>query len=67
MNGDLKQTGERSATFLIRVNKKPNEPWQGNVVWISERCERNFSNMQELFQLMDSTLREEEDAGQTVG
>lgn len=60
MQEPIMETGERSATFLIRVNKKPNEPWQGNVVWVSERCEQNFTSMQELFQLMDDTLHEEE-------
>lgn len=54
------EQGERSATFLVRVNKKPNEPWQGNVIWVSERCERSFSTMQELFELMDDTLTEEQ-------
>ena len=54
------EAGERSATFLIRVNKKPNEPWQGNVIWVSERCEQSFTSMQELFNLMDDTLQKEE-------
>ena len=53
------ETGERSATFLIRVNKKPNEPWQGNVIWVSERCEQTFTSMQELFGLMGDSLQEE--------
>lgn len=59
METDLMEAGERSATFLVRVSKKPNEPWQGNVVWVSERCEQTFSTMQELFTLMDSTLNEQ--------
>ncbi len=56
---DAMEVGERSATFLVRVSKKPHEAWKGNVVWVSERCEQTFSTMQELFQIMDSTLQEE--------
>ena len=61
IKGHATEQGERSATFLIRINKKPNELWQGNGVWVSERCERTFSNMQELFQIMDSTLTDDEE------
>lgn len=60
MNEGMMETGERSATFLIRVSKKPNEPWQGNVIWVSERCEQTFTSMQELFSLMDESLQREE-------
>ena len=60
MQEPMMEAGERSATFLIRVNKKPNEPWQGNVIWVSERCEQSFTSMQELFNLMDDTLQKEE-------
>lgn len=56
----MMEKGECSATFLIRVNKKPNEPWVGNVVWVSERCEQTFASMQELFSIMDSTLQRED-------
>lgn len=54
--------GECAATFVVRVTKKPNRPWQGNVVWVTERCEQKFSSMQELFALMDSTLTETSNA-----
>lgn len=60
MREEMMENGERSATFLIRVNKKPNEPWQGNVIWVSERCEQTFTSMQELFSLMGDTLQKEE-------
>lgn len=61
MQEAMMETGERSATFLIRVNKKPNEPWQGNVIWVSERCEQTFTSMQELFSLMGDSLQKEEE------
>lgn len=56
MDQPMMDAGERSATFLIRINKKPGAPWQGNVVWVCEHCEQNFSSMQELFRLMNDTL-----------
>jgi len=59
MNEAVMEAGERSATFLIRVHKKPSEPWQGNVIWVTERCEQTFTSMQELFHMMDTTLHEE--------
>ncbi|MEG1525478.1 MAG: hypothetical protein RR475_10700 [Clostridia bacterium] len=47
---------DRLATFLVRVYQNANEPWHGSIVWISGQCERNFSSMQELWELMDSKM-----------
>ncbi|MDD4076104.1 MAG: hypothetical protein PHC80_08415 [Eubacteriales bacterium] len=49
---------EAQETFVIRVNRKAGGAWQGNVVWIGERCEQQFRNMQELITLMDDTLQQ---------
>lgn len=49
---------EAQETFVIRVNRKESGAWQGNVVWIGERCEQQFRNMQELITLMDDTLQQ---------
>lgn len=57
-DGDIET--ESSATFVVRVSRKPGEPWRGQVSWVTERCQQKFDNMQELFELMDSTLRREE-------
>lgn len=45
-----------SACFLIRVSKKPGEAWHGDVTWVTGQGEQKFESMQELFQLMNSTL-----------
>ena len=47
---------ETTATFVVRVSRKPGEPWKGNVAWVTERCQQNFSSMQELLELIDDTL-----------
>lgn len=60
MSVDNMTEEECSATFVVRVSKKPGEPWTGNVAWVTERCQQNFGSMQELFQLMNSTLTREE-------
>ena len=53
---------EAQETFVIRVNRKGGGAWRGNVVWIGERCEQQFQNMQELIALMDDTLQRPEES-----
>ncbi|MDD3920977.1 MAG: hypothetical protein PHO41_07410 [Eubacteriales bacterium] len=48
-------------TFVVRVNRKEGGSWQGNIVWIGERCEQQFRNMQELIALMDDTFQQPRD------
>ena len=52
---------EEQETFVVRMNRKPSGAWNGNIVWINERCEQKFQNMQELIALMGSATQRRAD------
>lgn len=45
-----------SETFIISLTGAQGESWRGNVVWVDGRCQQQFGSMQELMELMGSTL-----------
>ena len=60
MNNTNSET-ESSATFVVRVGRKPGKPWKGKVTCVDERRQQEFDNVQELMTLMDSSLQPEKD------
>ena len=52
---------EEQDIFVVRMNRRHGEAWNGNIVWIDGRCEQQFHNMQELIALMDSATQKKAD------
>lgn len=50
------------ATFAIRVQYRNNASWQGTVKWMEGEAEEHFRSMLELFWLLDSAMKNEEEA-----
>lgn len=52
----------RCGTFLLRILFRQNASWQGSVTWLEGRQEESFRSALELVLLMDSALKEKEEA-----
>lgn len=45
-----------SETFIVSLSSSQGECWRGNIVWVGGRCQQQFTSMQELMELMGSTM-----------
>lgn len=51
-----------AATFAVKLLFRQNASWQGSVTWIEGQREQGFRSVLELLLLMDSALRNEQEA-----
>ena len=58
-----KEAGSQK-TFVVRVVSTQNATWQGTVTWTDGRESQPFRSALELMKLIDSTLKDPDNAGQ---
>lgn len=51
----------KKQTFIVHINGKQNQSWQGEVEWVQGQKSQSFRSAMELLQLMDSAMDQEEE------
>lgn len=54
MEGNMRDTAGKKATFIVQVQYRQNATWQGQVVWVEKNQTKKFRSALELIKLIDS-------------